>query len=99
MAHLAADSNYSSAEQATRTPANSQGKRSHFKGAVTACTGIPFRKGFIDKVQQKAMIEDGAKLADDILALPVWAAAPLVRFKTIGIHLSMKRKDTDALDG
>ena len=44
------------------------------------------------------MIDDGAKLTDDVLALPVWAAAPSIEFKTIGVQLTQKRRDTDALD-
>ena len=62
------------------------------------CHGARFRMGFIDKVQQEAMINDGAKLADDVLSLPVWAASPSITFKTIGVQLSRKRPDTEALD-
>ena len=50
-------------------------------------------------MQPKPMIDDGIKLADDVLALPIWAAAPWIRFKTIGVRLDQQRRDTDALDG
>lgn len=41
---------------------------------------------------------NGAKWTDDVLAVRVWEANPgLIKFETIGIHLSKKRKDTEVL--
>lgn len=99
VAHSAIDENYDSKEPVSRKRADGKVKRGHVKVPTAPCHRNPLRKGFIDKVQEKVMIDDGAKLADDVLALPVWAASPLIRFKTIGVQLSKKRKDTDALDG
>lgn len=83
-------------EEATKNPANRNLKRGSPDRMTQACNGVTNRIAFIDKVQQEAMINDGAKLADDVLALPVWAAAPSIRFKTIGVQLTQKRMDTDA---
>lgn len=98
MPPLVTNKNYNLEEQATKKPADTNVKPGHLARTTEACRGTTIRIGFIDKVQQKAMIHDGTKLADDVLALPVWSAAPLIRFKTIGVQLSRTRKDTEALD-
>jgi hypothetical protein len=82
----------------TKTPTDSDLQGVDRKKMAQIFQGARVRIGFIDKVQEEAMIDDGAKLADDVLALPVWAAAPSIRFKTIGVQLTKKREDTEALD-
>ncbi len=85
-------------DNAAEKPKDSHVKRVYPGRAPVASNGATIRMGFIDKIREKAMIDDGAKLADDVLALPVWAAGPLIRFKTIGVRLRKKRMDTEALD-
>lgn len=82
----------------TKTPTDSDLRRVDYNRMAQTFQGARVRIGFIDKVQEEVMIDDGAKLADDVLALPVWAAAPSIRFKTIGVKLSKNREDTEALD-
>ncbi len=92
------DHNRNFDDHAAENPKDIHVKSVYPRRAPVASNGPTFRRGFIDKVQEKAMIDDGAKLADDVLALPVWAAGPLIRFKTIGVRLHKKRMDTEALD-
>lgn len=70
--HLAIDSKHNSPEYGSRESAGGQVERGHREGPAVACNnGISIRRGIIDEDQPKAMIHDGAKLADDVLALPV----------------------------
>lgn len=97
---VTSDLNQNYEEEAATNPTTRNLKKGSSDRTTQACYGATNRTGFIDKVQQKAMIDDGTKLADDVLALPVWAAAPSIRFKTIGVQLTQKRRTrTPSING
>lgn len=72
-------------------------ERGQLEGPTTAGHRIGSRPGFIDKDGATEIIDDGAKLANDVLGMEIWERNPYRRFETIGISLSKQRGDMDVL--
>lgn len=85
-------------EQVNRKLMDGKVERGQLEVPTAAGQSIPPRAGNIYKVDPVEIIADGAKMADDVLALPMWKAAPYRRFEIFGFRLSKEREDTKVLE-
>lgn len=98
--HSATDLNGNSKKRATGKPEYGKVRKGRLQGTAEAGKRTESRLGFVDKDGLPAKFDDGAKLADDVLALRIWEKGEPgeIKFKTIGVYLSEKREDTEVID-